>query len=144
MVGTPNDVHKVLALDWGLARIGVALSDELGMLAHPRDPIDARDARAALAAIAALVRDEDVEIVLIGMPMGHGGGTTGSAEKVKRFATQVANATGRDVHLVDERMTTSHAHRLLKEANVRASHRKKKVDGAAAAIMLQAWLDARR
>lgn len=143
-LGTPNAVRKVLALDWGLARIGVALSDDLGLLAHPRDPIDAKDAKKALARIAALAEDEKVELVLVGLPMGHTGAATGASDKARRFALTVANATGLDVHLVDERLSTSQAHRMLKDAEVRASHRKQKVDGAAAAILLQAWLDARR
>lgn len=135
---------RVLALDRGEVRVGVAISDELGMLAHPRPALDGRRGKAMFAAVAELVKDEGVTRILVGLPLDPKGQEGPAARRALRFAQEVADATGVEVELVDERMTTVLAERSLREAGTARKDRRAKVDGAAAAWLLQGWLDARR
>lgn len=135
---------RVVALDRGEARVGVAISDELGLLAHPRPPLDGRRAGALFDAIRRLVDEEGVTRILVGWPLDLAGDEGPAARRAARFAEAVARVTGLTVELVDERMTTVVAERSLREAGVSRRASKQKVDGAAAAHLLQGWLDARR
>jgi putative Holliday junction resolvase len=135
---------RVLALDRGEVRVGVAISDELGVLAHPRPVLDGRRAGALFEAIRRLVDEEGVTRVLVGWPLDLSGDEGPAARRAARFAEEVARVTGVTVELVDERMTTVVAERSLREAGVSRRAAKQKVDGAAAAHLLQGWLDARR
>lgn len=139
--GTPR---RVLALDRGEVRVGVAISDELGMLAHPRPHLDGRRGKAMFQAIADMVREEGVTRILVGLPLDPKGGDGPAARRALRFAQEVADATGVEVEMVDERMTTVLAERSLRDAGVAKRDRRARVDGAAAAVLLQGWLDARR
>ena len=135
---------RVLALDRGEVRVGVAISDELGLLAHPRPALDGRRAREMFEALQALCAEEGVERVLVGYPLDLQGEEGAAARRAVRFAEEVARVTGLTVELVDERMTTVIAARSLREAGVSKRASKHKVDGAAAAHLLQGWLDAHR
>lgn len=132
---------RVAALDYGKARIGVAVCDELGMLAHPRAPIAARDRKQAIAAIQQLQRDEGIERFLVGLPLHLGGAAGQSADEATRFAQQVSDATGCEVELVDERWSTVQASRALREGGMSSKQQRQRIDSAAAAVLLQAWLD---
>lgn len=133
-----------MLLDHGKARIGVAVSDELGAYAHPRAAVPAKDGPRALRALRALVASEEITHVLVGLPTSLSGVEGEAAARVRRFAQQVADATGLGVELIDERMSTVHAKRELAMSGVAARDQRDKVDGVAACLMLQAWLDARR
>lgn len=135
---------RVLALDLGQVRVGVAVSDELGAMAHPRPSLDGRDMKRLVEAVTALVRDEEVGRVLVGYPLHMSGAAGDAAEKALRFAERVADAAGVEVELVDERLTTVEAARRLREAGKDARRQRGQIDGAAAAVLLQAWLDGRR
>ena len=133
-----------MLLAHGKARIGVAVSDELGAYAHPRAAVPAKDGPRALRALRALVASEEITHVLVGLPTSLSGVEGEAAARVRRFAQQVADATGLGVELIDERMSTVHAKRELAMSGVAARDQRDKVDGVAACLMLQAWLDARR
>lgn len=139
----PPATEVVLALDPGKARVGVAVSDALGMLAHPRPFLDARNPKALVASVVELVREETVTRILVGLPIEMAGGTGPSATKALAFAKQVADATGLDVEMVDERLTTMEAERRLREAGRKKKESRSVIDGAAASVLLQAWLDKR-
>jgi len=136
-------VGRVAALDFGKARVGVAVADELGLLAHPRPALDARNKKALLSALAELAKEEELSRFLVGLPLSMSGAMGAMGEKALRFAEELANATGVEVEMVDERLTTVEATRRLREGGVRAREGKKLVDGAAAAVLLQSWLDRR-
>ena len=128
----------VIALDPGKVRVGVAVSDELGVLAHPRPHLDATDRKALLAAIADLARDEKASRILVGLPLDMKGTAGPAVKKALSFAQAVADATGLDVELADERLTTVEAgHRMREVGEVRRD----RIDSASAAVVLQAWLD---
>ena len=136
---------RVLGLDLGSKRIGVAVSDRSGTVATPltvlrRGRSQAEDHRE----IARLVDEEEAEAVVVGLPINmdgtEGRAASGARAEVARLATVVAVP----VHLHDERLTTVEADRVLMEARMRAEARRRVVDKVAAAVMLQSWLDARR
>jgi putative Holliday junction resolvase len=130
-------------LDLGGARVGVAIDDELGSMAHPRGVLDARDRRKLLADLARLAEDEGIARFVVGLPLDMKGGEGDAARKARGLAQEIADATGRDVELLDERLTTVQARRSLEASEVRGRKQKGRIDEAAATAILQAWLDAR-
>ena len=135
---------RVVALDLGKARVGVAVSDELGILAHPRPALSGRDQSKLLKSLVSLVKEEGVQRFVVGFPLSMSGEVRLVAQRAARFCQKLAQQTGVEVELIDERLTTVQAERALRAAGHRREARKAKVDSAAAAVMLQQWLDARR
>lgn len=135
--------RRVAALDLGKARVGLALSDELGLLAHPRPPLDGSSLKQLLAELTKLAEDESVGRFLVGLPRDMSGAAGVAAQRAVRFCRKLADTTGVEVELVDERLTTVEASRRLKEQGKRTAEVKASVDSAAAAIVLQEWLDRR-
>jgi len=136
--------RRVAAIDLGKVRVGIALSDELGMLAHPRPHLDGRDRARLLRALGDLAQREGIAHFLVGLPLALGGTAGVAAGRAARFCQQLSNATGLPVELVDERLTTVEAERRLQAAGMKRAERAARVDSEAAAIMLQQWLDGRR
>ncbi|MBM4374678.1 MAG: Holliday junction resolvase RuvX [Deltaproteobacteria bacterium] len=134
---------RVAAIDLGKARVGLALSDELGLLAHPRPALDGSSLKGLLVALGHLARSEGVERFLVGLPLDLRGGEGVAAQRAMRFCQKLADETGCAVELVDERLTTVEATRRLKEQGKRRDEVRAGVDSASAAIVLQQWLDRR-
>jgi putative Holliday junction resolvase len=132
---------RVAALDYGKTRVGVAVSDELGMMAHPRKPFDAQNRKSLLEAIAALAKEDEISLFVVGIPLDRDGEAGIEARRAERFAEQVASITQCDVQLWDERLTTVEASRRLREGGIRAKDARSRIDSAAACVMLQAYLD---
>ena len=132
---------RVAALDLGKVRVGLAVSDELGALAHPRAPLDARNRKSLLSAIVKFAKEEEVSRFVIGLPLDASGEEGPAARRALNFAEQVAETTGLPVEMWDERFTTVEATRRLREGGCNAKKSRQRVDGAAACVMLQAWLD---
>ena len=133
---------RVLALDHGTKRIGVAISDELQMIAQPLEFIPAQPAAAALSRILELVQEKDVERIVVGLPRNMDGTYGPAAEKVQEFVAALRAALSIPIQPWDERLTSVQANRSLIEAKVRRKQRKEKVDKTAAALLLQSYLDA--
>ncbi|MFO0666390.1 MAG: Holliday junction resolvase RuvX [Polyangiaceae bacterium] len=133
--------RRACGLDYGGARVGVAVSDELGLLAHPRPFLPAEPRGELLRALKELVREDDIERFVVGLPLDMKGGEGPSARKARDFAQELANAVGLDVELWDERLSTVQANRALQSAEVSAKKAKKRIDSASAVVILQAWLD---
>jgi putative holliday junction resolvase len=140
----PDRAVRVAAIDLGKARVGVAVSDELGLLAHPRPFLDGKSRKPLIAALVALVREEGIERFLLGLPLEMTGEEGPAARRIMAFAQELANASGVEIELVDERLTTVEAAQQLRASGVGAREGKGLVDGVAAAVILQSWLDARR
>ena len=140
----PSHRKRVVALDLGKSRVGVAISDELGLLAHPRRALDGKKRKALLQTLAAMVTEDDVGRFLVGLPLDMSGELGTAAHRAVRFCQQLADATGVEVELIDERLSTVQAERALRDGGTRSRAMQDKVDGAAAAILLQHWLDQRR
>ncbi len=132
---------RVAALDLGKVRVGLAVSDELGAIAHPRPPLAGGNQKKLLSELALLARGEKIRRFLVGLPLNRQGEEGREAKRIRKFAQALADATGREIELVDERLTTIEAGRRLREGGVSAKQGRLRIDGAAAAILLQAWLD---
>jgi putative Holliday junction resolvase len=132
---------RVAAVDLGKVRVGLAVSDELGLIAHPRGPLPGANRKKLLGQLATLARDEKVGRFLVGLPLDRNGGEGRAAARARSFAQALADATGREVELVDERLSTVEATRRLREGGVSAKRGRPLIDAASAAILLQAWLD---
>jgi putative Holliday junction resolvase len=140
----PSPRGRTIGLDLGGARCGVALDDELGRIAHPRPNLPAKDRKLLVESVVDFARKEGGARFVLGLPLEMSGREGRAAERVRVFAQQLADASGLDVMLWDERLTTVEASRALRAAGNDARQQKATIDGAAAATILQAWLDARR
>jgi len=134
---------RILALDPGPKRIGVAVSDELKLIAQPLEFIPAEPFAGFLARLQELIREKEVELILIGLPRNMDGSYGPAALKVKTFAAALRETVAVPLQLWDERLTSAQAQRLLIQGGVRRRQRKEKVDQTAAAILLQSYLDSR-
>ena len=132
---------RILALDHGTKRIGVAISDELKMIASPLEFIPADPFVDVLARLKELIREKEVELILIGMPRNMDGSYGPAALQVQQFIAVLKDAITVPIKAWDERLTSAQANRFLIAANVRRDKRKEKVDKTAAAILLQSYLD---
>lgn len=136
---------RVLGLDLGSKRIGVAVSDRSGLIASPLTVIRRGSAQSIdHREIARVAREEEVEAIVVGLPLNMDG-TEGRSAKAARFeVSRLATVVDMPVFLHDERLTTVEADRAMMEARMRAEARRRLVDKVAAAVMLQSWLDAQR
>lgn len=133
---------RVLGLDPGSKRVGVAISDELGMIAQPLDYIPAEPFEEFVQALLKLLEERQVEAMVVGMPRNMDGSYGPAAEKSKRLVEKLRERTEVPIRTWDERLTTAQANRVLIAGNVSRQKRKEKVDKMAAAILLQSFLDA--
>lgn len=136
---------RALGIDYGSARIGLAASDEIGLLAHPVETVPAADRSAAMKRIAAVVETRRIEDIVIGLPL-HAGGEEGEAvNKVRRFVQELRTVLPPEIrwHEMDERYTTSDAMSKLHQAGRNEKNSRQIIDQAAAVEILQRWLDQR-
>ena len=131
---------RILALDYGSKRIGVALSDELGWTAQPLETFERRTLDRDIAHVLALIEAHEVRRVLLGLPLRLDGGEGPAIQAMREFSTRLEAAVPVPVVLWDERMTTKAAEDLLIAADVSRKKRKGAVDRVAAAILLQSYL----
>ncbi len=122
---------RVLALDYGSARCGCALSDPTGTLATPIAAVERPATRKGMARLAALVREREVERVVVGLPLGLSGNDTAQTGETRAFAARLGESLGLPVDLYDERFTTRIAERIGGRADE---------DSRAAAVLLEDWL----
>jgi putative Holliday junction resolvase len=141
---TPVAAGRVLGLDLGDARIGVAISDPDRTIAVPHGTIHTGQPPGELKAVAALVRELAVTAVVIGHPRSMSGASGARAVQSEAFADALRAAIQVPVELQDERLSTVEAERSLREAGVSGRRRRQVVDQTAAAVILGAWLDAHR
>jgi putative Holliday junction resolvase len=132
---------RILALDHGTKRIGVAVSDQLKMIAQPLEYIPAEPFADFLARLKQILREQEVELILLGLPRNMDGSYGPAALKVQEFAAVLRDAVTIPIKLWDERLTSAQAQRFLIQGGVRREKRKEKVDKTAAAILLQSYLD---
>ena len=132
---------RILAIDHGAKRMGVAVSDELGMIAQPLEFIPAEPFAKFLDRLKEILRKKQVELILVGMPRNMDGSYGPAALKVQEFVAVLKDAVAIPIKTLDERLTSVQAHRFLTEAEVHGRQRKEKVDKSAAAILLQSYLD---
>ena len=132
---------RILALDHGTKRIGVAVSDETKTFAQPLEYILAEPFADFLARLKQILAEKEVDFILIGMPRNMDGSYGPAAQKVETFVGVLKTAITIPIKLWDERLTSTMANRVMIQGNVRREKRKEKVDAMAAAILLQSYLD---
>jgi putative Holliday junction resolvase len=132
---------RILALDHGTKRIGVAVSDETKTIAQPLEYIPAEPFADFLARLKQLLIAKEIDLVLIGLPRNMDGSYGPAAQKVETFVAVLRSAITVPVKTWDERLTSSQANKILIQGGVRRDKRKEKVDKMAAAILLQSYLD---
>jgi putative Holliday junction resolvase len=133
---------RILALDVGSKRIGVAVSDPLGITAQGLDTIQRQNKRRDLEVLGRLLAEYQVREVVVGLPLRLSGAEGTQSEKMRRFAEDLQSHFGVTVHLWDERWTSTEANRLLRESEISIEKRAKAVDRMAAVLILQSWLEA--
>jgi len=138
----PNAQPRFLGLDIGNRRIGVAVSDELGLTAQPALTLERRSSRREdLRSLARLCRRFGVVGIVVGNPVHLSGETSPQATKNQAFAAELGTLTGLPIHLWDERLTSHEAHQILYEAGHARQEHRKVVDQVAATLILQGFLD---
>lgn len=132
---------KHLGIDFGERRVGIAISDEDGRFAVPLKTLERTSDRQVVAAIAAMAREERIEALVLGEPLGLDGESGAAAERARSFARKLERTTELPVFLVDEALTSIEAAARLREAGVPPSKIPSRIDAVAAQILLQEWLD---
>lgn len=135
---------KIMAVDLGLVRTGLAISDPREMLASPIGTVEERDAERLAQRVSAEATSQRAEMIVVGHPRNMDGSRGESAQRAEQFAARLGELTGLAVELWDERMTTVSAIGYLNATDVRGKKRKQVVDTVAATIILQDYMDARR
>jgi putative Holliday junction resolvase len=132
---------RILAIDYGTKRIGIAVSDELQMIAQPLEFIPAEPFAQFLSRLKQLLAEKEVERIVVGMPRNMNGSYGQAAQNVQEFVSVLRTALTVPVATWDERLTSVQANRLLIQADVSRGKRREKVDKTAAALLLQNYLD---
>ncbi len=135
---------KILGVDYGDARTGLAVTDSLGMMASGAGCIKCEGFRRAAEAVAAVATERGVGLIVVGNPINMNGTEGPRSEKCRAFAAALGEMTSLPVELYDERLTTVSAHRFLSDQNVRGKKRKEAVDELSATLILQDYLDRNR
>ena len=140
---------RYLGLDVGARRIGVAVSDELGLTAQPVMTLERKGSRRPISrddlrSLARLCRRFGVAGIVVGNPLQLEGGVGTQAARIQAFAAELGELTGLPIHLRDERLTTHEAHRILYESGRKRQEHRRVVDQVAAATILQGFLDESR
>jgi putative Holliday junction resolvase len=134
---------RILALDHGSKRVGLAISDELGLIAQPLEFLDAQPVEEFMRRLKDIVDTRQVGEILVGMPRNMNGTYGPAAEKAREFVAALKTVLTIPIKTWDERLTSVQANRALMEAGMRRDKRREKVDQTAAAILLQSYLDSR-
>ena len=130
-------------MDVGSRRIGLAISDLLGITAQGLDTIHRQNKRVDFAQLERVIREHDVAQIVMGLPLRMSGAEGIQAEKMQAFAEEVRRRFKLPVHLWDERLTSAQANRLLRETEMSIKRRGAVVDQMAAVLILQSWMDSR-
>jgi len=137
----PSPQPRILALDLGKKRIGMAISDPLGITAQGLPNLERTTKRADLAELARQVQERDVALILIGNPLHMSGDEGRQSAWVREFADALTARAGRPVRLWDERLTTVEASRVLRSSGIGIQKRARAIDRLSAVILLQSYLD---
>ncbi len=132
---------RILAVDYGDSRIGLAVSDRLGIIASPVGTIKSVGMRGDVDEICSRARELEAELILLGLPLNMDGSEGERAEKTRKIGSVLSKVSGLKVDFMDERLTTVSAEKVLDEAEMRWDKRKKVVDTISAQIILQTYLD---
>ena len=134
-------MDRILGIDYGDARTGIAISDPMGIIATPQNTIITFKDEQIILELVKIIEENNVKKIILGYPKNMNGSEGIRAEKTKEFRKKIISSTNVYVIMWDERLTSVSAHRTLSEANVRGEKRKKAIDKMAACLILQNYLD---
>lgn len=132
---------RILAIDHGSKRMGLAVTDELGLIAQPLAFIPAEPLADFFGQLREILCSKEVRLIVVGMPRNMDGSYGAAAGKVKAFIELLREQTAVPIRTWDERLTSVQAHRALQEGNIKGKRRKETVDQTAAALLLQGFLE---
>jgi len=138
-----QSLHRVLGLDVGARRIGVAVSDPLGITAQGLETLHRKNKKHDFQFLERIIREYEVREIVVGLPLRMSGAEGTQAEKIQAFAEDLRKRFELPVHLWDERLTSAEANRLLRETDLSIEKRGKAVDRMAAILILQGWMESR-
>jgi len=141
--GSGDLKSRVLGLDVGARRIGIAVSDPLGITAQGLETLERKNKRHDLAYLQQVIERYEVKEIVVGLPLRMSGAEGTQSEKMRAFAGDLAKRFNLPVHLFDERLTSAEANRFLRETELSIEKRGKAVDRMAAVLILQAWMESR-
>ncbi len=140
----PSTVHgRILALDFGTRRIGLAVSDPLGITAQGLPTLLRKNKRTDLATLRDVIERNEIHEIVVGLPLRLSGAESASTEKAREFATMLEKEFALPVHMWDERFTSVEANRVLRESEMSIKKRGEAVDRLSAVLILQAFLERR-
>lgn len=137
-------MKRILAVDYGRRRVGLAVSDPLGISAQGLETVEVRSSKGAAAAVAQVAGAQDAGEIVVGLPLNMDGSAGPMAAEAEAFAAEVERRTGLPVRRWDERLTSVAAHRTMREMGVRTKGRKETVDRMSAVLILQGYLDSQK
>jgi len=133
---------RTLGVDYGERRVGLAISDELGLLALPLDILPVQGAKQVIRDVLRLCQEKQVAVIVVGLPLNMDGSRGPAVEAVERFVLELRRQASRPVEVWDERMSSRQVERMLIDSDVSRARRKGLVDKLAAQVILQSYLDA--
>lgn len=143
-VASVSRPHRVLAIDYGHRRIGLALSDELGLTAQPLAVLVRKNRLADLKRLHEICKRHSVRHIIVGLPLHMTGERSEMADEASRFAARLTKTLKIETEMVDERLTSWEARRSISEAGSRSAAKRESVDDVAAAVLLRDYLEHRR
>ncbi len=135
---------RVLALDIGVARIGIAISDSDGLIAQPLCVLSANEVTQHSKAFVRILQDWEPDVLLCGLPLSLSGSESEHAQATKKTAQLIAKNTHLPLEFTDERLSSKQAKRILRERGLSEKQMRGKIDAVAASVFLQSWLDEKR
>ncbi|HEV2962877.1 MAG TPA: Holliday junction resolvase RuvX [Candidatus Angelobacter sp.] len=138
-----EDAGRILAIDYGSRRMGLAVSDPLGITSQGIETLQRKNKRNDFSRLGQIIRKYDVREIVLGNPLRMSGAEGLQSEKVAGFAEELRQKFNLPVHLWDERLTSAEANRLLRESELSLQERAQAVDRMAAVLILQSFLQAR-
>jgi putative Holliday junction resolvase len=138
-----DEAGRILAIDYGGRRMGLAVTDPLGITAQGIETLQRRNKRSDFAYLQRVVREYKVREIVVGLPLKMSGEQGAQSEKVIAFAEELRERSHLPVHLWDERLTSAEANRVLREAELSIQKRAQAVDRMAAVLILQSFMEAR-
>jgi putative holliday junction resolvase len=135
---------RVLGMDVGSRRIGLAVSDPLGITAQGIETLQRKNKKSDFYQLHRLIREYEIREIVVGLPLRMSGAEGIQSEKMQAFAEELRKKFNLPIHLWDERLTSAEANRLLRETDLSIEKRGKAVDRLAAILILQSWMESRR
>ncbi len=132
---------RILAIDFGMKRFGLAVSDPLGLTAQGLPTLERTNLKCDFSALEALIREYEVQEIILGNPLSKDGSASAMSGRVDEFAQKLGKRVGCVVKLWDERLTSAEAQRMLRSSGISPGKRQRAVDRVAATLILQGYLD---